>query len=190
MVVVGDVADHAEAEAMAGRLEPEVIVIGLNMPDVSCGGTLRKIAAASPASRMIVLTVSANESGVLDALQSGACGYLLKSTRVEDLVTGIRQAACGQAVLSPDAIRALVGGVRSENQGRGTLGSGPSAPALTAREMDVLRLIVEGADNAAIGFELSISRHTVKQHVTNIFEKLGVRNRVEAAVYGVRSGLV
>lgn len=190
MSVVGEATGGDEAIALANTLEPDVIVIDLDMPDASGTRALRRIVAARPSIKMVVLTVSADETGVIEALESGACGYLLKNTGADELVGAIRQAARGQAVLSHDAMRALVSRVRADGNAEGITPSGPEESVLTAREMDVLRLIVEGADNAAIGLELSISRHTVKQHVTNIFEKLGVRGRVEAAVFAVRSGLV
>jgi DNA-binding NarL/FixJ family response regulator len=188
MTVVGEATDGAEAVALAERLKPDVVVIDLNMPGASGAEALRRIAAVSPEARMVVLTVSDDEADVLDALQAGACGYILKDTRVDELVGGIRQTAGGQAVLSHEVMRTLV--TRANPDNHAAEQSQSVIDALTTRELDVLRLIVDGADNAAIGLELSISRHTVKQHVTNIFEKLGVRSRVEAAVYAVRAGLV
>lgn len=191
MRVVGEARDGAEAVTLAETLEPDVIVIDLNMPDASGAEALRRIAAVSPAARMVVLTVSADEADVLDAFQAGACGYMLKDTRVEELIGGIRQTAGGQAVLSREAVLGLVARANaSDHANRQARSRADERVLLTPREMDVLRLIVDGAENAAIGLELSISRHTVKQHVTNIFAKLGVHSRVEAAVYAVRNGLV
>jgi DNA-binding NarL/FixJ family response regulator len=190
IAVVGEATDGAEAVALADRLNPDVIVIDLNMPDASDADALRRIAAVSPEARVVVLTVSSEEADVLEALEAGACGYILKDTRADELVAGIRQTACGQAVLSREVVRALVTRASADNHTTELSQPALDKLALTKREMDVLRLIVDGADNAAIGRALSISRHTVKQHVTNIFEKLGVHNRVEAAVYAVRAGLV
>jgi DNA-binding NarL/FixJ family response regulator len=189
MTVVGEAKDGAEAVALAGSLKPDVIVIDLDMSDASGAEALRRIAAVSPEARMVVLTSSAEEADVLDALRAGACGYILKDAQADDLVGGIRQTVGKHAVLSQEVMRALVTRASPSHQA----GEQPPAadePALTSREKDVLRLLAGGADNAAIGLELSISRHTVKQHVTNIFEKLGVRTRVEAAVYAVRAGFV
>jgi two-component system nitrate/nitrite response regulator NarL len=190
MTVVGEAKDGAEAVALAGSLKPDVIVIDLDMSDASGAEALRRIAAVSPEARMVVLTSSAEEADVLDALRAGACGYILKDAQADDLVDGIRQTVGKHAVLSQEVMQALVRGASPNDHTAQRSSQATEEPALTAREQDVLRLLAGGADNAAIGLELSISRHTVKQHVTNIFEKLGVRTRVEAAVYAVRAGLV
>jgi DNA-binding NarL/FixJ family response regulator len=213
MEVVGEAADGADAAALVQKLQPEVAVLDLNMPGTSGLQALRRIARSNPDIQTVVLTVSADDGDVLDALAAGACGYLLKDTNVERLADGIRQAAAGHMVLSRDVAKALIARVRAEvhddaraaqagaSAGRdGTSVAGVEAvvaseeaiegPALTPREREVLRLIVAGADNVAIGRELSISPHTVKQYVTNIFEKLGVHSRVQAAVYAVRTELV
>jgi two-component system NarL family response regulator len=188
--VVGEATDSAEAVAHASRLKPDVVVIDLNMPVAARAEALRGIAAASPEARVVVLSASAEEAEVLEALSAGACSFILKDTQADELVGSIRQSAGSQAVLSADLMRALV--TRASSNGHAIEPPRPTIepPELTPREMDVLRLLTQGQDNAAIGLELSISRHTVKQHVTNIFEKLEVRTRVEAAVYAVRAGLV
>ncbi len=150
---------------------------------------LQRLADASPQTKTVVLTTSAGGVDVIEALQAGACGYILKDTQPAELIDGIRQTAGSQVVLSREVVRVLVKHTNANDHPLAQARSVSDRPALTPREQDVLRLIVEGADNAAIGLELSISRHTVKQHVTNIFEKLSVRTRVEAAVHAVRSGL-
>ena len=137
---------------------------------------------------IVVLTVSVDENDVREALTAGARGYLLKDARTSEIAGAIRQTAADQGVVSGEVMRALVAQMPSNEQvsERETY----DAQALTARELDVLRLLAEGADNAAIGESLSISKHTVKQYVTNILEKLELQNRVQAAVYAVRTGLV
>jgi two-component system nitrate/nitrite response regulator NarL len=197
MEVVGEAADGADAAMLVRQLQPQVVVLDLNMPGTSGLQALRRIARSDPDTQTVVLTVSADEDDVVEALAAGACGYLLKDTHADWLADGIRQAAAGQMVLSSDVAGALIARVRAEGDATpssptdaGDPRAGEGEPALTPRERDVLRLIAEGADNMAIGRELSISPHTVKQHVTNIFEKLGVRSRVQAAVYAVRAGLV
>lgn len=186
--VVGETTDGDGVAALARELSPDVVVMDLNMPGVSGVDAVRQIAATSPNVQVVVLTVSADEADVLEALAAGACSYLLKDTRADELVGSIRLASGGHAVLSRGVIAALVGPVRT---GKRAAKSATGAElALTSRELEVIRLIAEGADNAAIGRELLISKHTVKQYVTNILEKLGVQSRVQAAVYAVREGLV
>jgi two-component system nitrate/nitrite response regulator NarL len=187
--VVGEAKDGEEAFTLACELKPDLVVIDLNISGALGTDALRRIAAASPEARTVVLTSSVEAAEVLDALQAGASGYVLKGTQADELIAGIRQTASSHVVLSRPVMEALVIHAGA-NHGAVSPKSVLEDPLLTAREKDVLRLIAEGADNAAIGLELSISRHTVKQHVTNIFQKLGVRTRVEAAVYAVRSGLV
>lgn len=188
MAVVGEAADGDRAVALARELSPDVVVVDLRMPKCSGIDALRQLVIASPEVKLVVLTVSVEEADVLEALAAGACSYLLKETRIDDLVGAIRLAAGGHAVLSRKVVQALVARALAENDAAERAGS--ERPELTARELEVIRLITEGADNAEIGRELSISRHTVKQHVTNIFEKLGVHSRVQAAVFAVRRGLV
>jgi DNA-binding NarL/FixJ family response regulator len=201
MAVVGEASDGAEAVALARKLAPDVVVLDLKMPGVSGLEALRQIERSNPDVQAVVLTVSAADTDVLEALAAGACGYLLKDTRADRLADGIRQAAEGHMVLSGDVAQALTAYVRAgvetavaEAESAAAATSQREAqrelPALTPREEEVLCLIAQGADNVAIGLELSISPHTVKQYVTNIFEKLGVRSRVQAAVYAVRAGLV
>jgi two-component system nitrate/nitrite response regulator NarL len=188
MKIVGEAGDGVEAVALTQSLIPDVVVIDLNMPKASGLEVLRQIRISNPEVQAVVLTVSDADADVLDALVAGACGYLLKDTRVDLLASGIRQAAEGQMVLSRQVSRALMAQVRSGVKSSEDPVAIPLE--LTPREIQVLRLLAEGADTVAIGKDLSISPHTVKQYVANIFEKLGVRSRVQAAVYAVRAGLV
>jgi DNA-binding NarL/FixJ family response regulator len=188
IAVVGEAVDGLGAVSLAAELTPQVVVIDLNMPDGSSIESIRQIAAAEPKVQVVVLTVSADERDVREALAAGALGYLLKETRTDEILRAIRHAAAGLAVISGDLMRALVAQVPADD--RAPDPSTRHGAALTARELEVLRLIADGADNATIGRELSISKHTVKQYVTNILEKLGLRSRVQAAVYAVRAGLV
>jgi DNA-binding NarL/FixJ family response regulator len=197
MEIVGEASDGAEAVALAHGLAPDVVVLDLNMPGTSGLEALRGLARTCPDVQTVVLTVSDADGDVLAALAAGACGYLLKDARADRLAGSIRQAAEGNLVLSSEIARALMAHVRAGADvaqagadARAEVEETENRLALTPREVEVLRLISDGADNTEIGRELSISPHTVKHYVANIFEKLGVRSRVQAAVYAVRAGLV
>ena len=186
--VIGEATDGEGAVTVTRELEPDVVVIDLRMPGTPGVEAVRRIVAAQPHVQVMVLSVSADHGDVLAALAAGACCYLLKGSRADELAASIRLAAAGHAVLSREILQALVAHVRA-GADASAAHAGDGARALTARELEVLRLLAGGADNAAIGRELSISGHTVKQHVTSIFGKLGVHNRVQAAVCAVRAGL-
>jgi two-component system NarL family response regulator len=189
MSVIGDAADGEEAIALVARLNPDIVIADLSMPGANGIEVVRRVGAKSANVSVIILTVSADADGALEALTAGAAGYLLKETPVDEIVSSVRLISTGQTVISGALTPLLL-------QAMGAVERSPASRArkragdLTARELEVLKLIAGGADNAAIGRELSISRHTVKRYVTNIFEKLGVGSRVEAAVYAVRAELV
>jgi two-component system, NarL family, nitrate/nitrite response regulator NarL len=188
--VVGEAKDGEEALLLAEELKPDLVVIDLDMSGALGSEALLRIADVSPEARTVVLTSSVEATAVLAALQAGASAYVVKGAQADELIAGIRQTAGSHVLLSRAAIEALVIHVGPPEGNAPQAASEQAEEILTARERDVLRLLAGGADNAAIGFELSISPHTVKQHVTNIFEKLGVHTRVEAAVYAVHAGLV
>jgi DNA-binding NarL/FixJ family response regulator len=188
IVVVGEAADGPETVRLTAALAPDLVVLDLRMPGGSVSETIAGIAATGHGARVAVLTVSAEDADVIEALAGGADSYLLKDTPAEELIGGIRVTAAGSTVLSKPAMHPLLALLPNAgdagNPGEDTLSS------LSDREREVLKLIVAGAGNADIGRELSISRHTVKQHVTNIFGKLEVTTRVQAAVRAVREGLL
>jgi DNA-binding NarL/FixJ family response regulator len=190
VLIVGEAVDGAEAVALTRELEPDVVVIDLNMPNSPGIDAIRQIVASTAPVEVVVLTVSTDPVDVLEALASGAGSYLLKDTRTDQLAGCIRQAASGHAVLSREIAHSLVSRAHENVLDDASQQAKTDLPALTARETEVLRLLADGADNATIGRELSISPHTVKQYMTNIFAKLDVNNRVQAAVYAVRAGLV
>jgi len=191
IAVIGEASDGLEVVAVAAELRPDVIVMDLKMPRCSGIEATRRILATQSDIQIVVLTASADDADVVTALLAGASSYLLKDAKLDDLTRGIRQAAIGDAVLSGVVASTLVARVRASGVEQAEEPSKTASDTqLTARESEVLRLIVTGADNATIGNELSISPHTVKQYVTNIFEKLDVHSRVQAAVHAIRTGLV
>jgi DNA-binding NarL/FixJ family response regulator len=181
--VVGDADNAEEAIQLVARLAPDVIVMDLNMPGVSGLEATVRIAAEAPSTRVLVLTISATESHVTEAIVAGACGYLLKDASITDIVAGVRAAAAGESLISPKVATTLLDQIRSSS------GGAPQAD-LSKRERDVLRLVAEGKENNEIAELLFISPQTVKNHISNILAKLQMENRIQAAVYAVRQGIV
>jgi DNA-binding NarL/FixJ family response regulator len=186
--VVGEASNGDQAVRMARELAPDVIVMDLNMPGMSGVEATRKIAGIAPLARVVVLTISDQDADVLDAIVAGACGYLLKDASIEDLLRGIRAAAVGESLISPHIAAKVLQRVRSANTLPGAADAIRSE--LSEREIEVLKLIANGKDNAQIAAELYISPKTVKNHISNILMKLQIENRIQAAVYAVRSGIV
>jgi DNA-binding NarL/FixJ family response regulator len=186
--VAGEASTGEEAVRLVRELAPDVVVMDLHMPGISGIEAIRQIASFAPLARVLVLTISDHDEDVLHAILAGACGYLLKDASVDDLIRGIEAAAVGESLVSP----AIAGKVLQ--QVRATTISPEAADAVRAelsqRELDVLKLISSGKDNAMIAAELHISPKTVKNHISNILMKLQIENRIQAAVYAVRSGIV
>ena len=186
--VVGEASDGDDAVRLVAHAAPDVVVMDLNMPRMSGIEATRRLARVSPTSRVLVLTVSADDETVADAIEAGASGYLLKDASGDEIASGVRAAAAGEALISPRIASRLLERLRPEEGSQGP-GSGTGAE-LTDREAEVLRLLAAGRDNAGIAQELYISPRTVKNHISSILAKLHVDNRIQAAVYAVRKGLV
>jgi two-component system response regulator DegU len=186
LTIVGEARNGEEAVRRALELRPDVIVMDVNMPGMSGVEATRQLHVAAPECAVLMLTVNADDSDVLDAILAGAAGYLLKDARLPDIVRGIRAAAAGEALIAP----AVTAGVLERLRRHGPPDESPPQVSLTPREIDVLQLIVEGCDNGEIGRRLHLSASTIKHHASSILEKLGVENRIQAAVLAVRSGLV
>jgi len=186
--VVGEAADGDDAVRLVAHAAPDVVVMDLNMPRMSGIEATRRLARVSPTSRVLVLTVSADDETVADAIEAGASGYLLKDASGDEIASGVRAAAAGEALISPRIASRLLERLRPEEGSQGP-GSGTGAE-LTDREAEVLRLLAAGRDNAGIAQELYISPRTVKNHISSILAKLHVDNRIQAAVYAVRKGIV
>jgi DNA-binding NarL/FixJ family response regulator len=186
--IAGEAGEGADAVRLVRELAPEVVVMDLHMPGMTGIEAIRQIHGFAPLTRVLVLTISDQDDDVLDAILAGACGYLLKDASVDELIRGIGAAAVGESLVSP----AIAGKVLQ--QVRATAVSPDAADTIRAelseRELDVLKLIAAGNDNAMIAQQLHISPKTVKNHISNILMKLQIENRIQAAVYAVRSGLV
>src|SRR4051812_27770360 len=186
--IVGEAANGETALTLVEEKHPNVVIMDLNMPGVGGIEAARQIATVAPLTRVIMLTVSSAAPDITDAVLAGACGYLLKSATTTEIVTGISAAARGEALLSPSVAAKLLDRVR-EAPVRAAVPDAAQA-SLTDRELEVLKLLSSGMDNAEIGRTLFISPSTVKNHISSILLKLQIENRIQAAVYAVRSGLV
>jgi DNA-binding NarL/FixJ family response regulator len=186
--VAGEAADGETAVRLVRDLAPDVVVMDLNMPGISGVEATREITTAAPRTRVVVLTISAEDGDVVSAVMAGACGYLLKDSSIQQLVAGIRAAAAGDSLISPQIAAKVLQLLRAQTAGAGKPES--LRAELSERELEVLKLIAIGKDNAEIARELFISPKTVKNHISNILMKLQIENRIQAAVYAVRSGLV
>jgi DNA-binding NarL/FixJ family response regulator len=180
--VAAEAANGWAALRAVARERPDVAIIDLAMPGLSGVEVTRRLTACSPPHKVVILSISTAEADVDAALRAGARGYFLKDRSVEELVAGIQAVAEGEAMFSPRIGSLLLRRVRER---------GVSDPVhLSARELEVLRLVVEGRSNEKIGEGLCIDAGTARNHVSRILSKLGVDNRVQAAVRAVREGLV
>jgi len=186
--IVAEAPDGNAALQLVRELAPDVVVMDLNMPGMTGVEATRQITGIAPLARIIVLTVSDQDADVLDAILAGACGYLLKDAPVDELLRGIRAAAVGESLISSHVAGKVLQRVRAASTMPG--GAELIRSELSEREVEVLKLIANGNDNAQIGAELHISPKTVKNHISNILMKLQIENRIQAAVYAVRSGIV
>jgi two-component system nitrate/nitrite response regulator NarL len=183
---VDDAPSGEAALAALPSFEPDVIVMDFNMPGMSGVEATARALQAMPRVGVVMLTINQEDQRVVEAIRAGALGYLVKDADLDDIVAGIRAAAAGQPVLAPAATRSVMAELRR----RTPPAPEPSqAPPLTGRERDVLSLIARGCENAEIGRRLYVSPGTVKHHVSNLLDKLGVDNRLQAAAFAIRHGL-
>jgi DNA-binding NarL/FixJ family response regulator len=186
--VVGEADNGTEALRMVREVAPDVVVMDLNMPGMTGVEATRQVTSLAPLTRVIVLTISDQDEDVMDAIVAGACGYLLKDASIEELIKGIESAAVGESLISPHIAAKVLQRVRAT--AADTEGAANIRAELSDREIEVLKLIANGKDNAQIARDLVISPKTVKNHISNILMKLQIDNRIQAAVYAVRSGIV
>lgn len=174
--LVGSARDGEQAVTMAAELQPDVILMDLSMPGTDGIAATGQIVAANPSAHVLVLTSFSDKTRILDALQAGAEGYLLKHSEPEVILTGIRDVVADGSPLDPKAARVLLTNRRSP---------GPDTQ-LTVREQEVLDMIGDGLPNKTIARRLGISERTVKSHLTNIYQRLGVTDRTQAALWAQR----
>lgn len=178
--VVGTAADGAAAVEVASAVRPDIVLMDLSMPNVDGVEATRRLIRAQPGVQVVVLTSFSDRTRILDALDAGAVGYLLKDAEPAELLRGVRAAARGESPLDPKAARELLG-ARAER----TRSSGE----LTEREREVLALVGRGLPNKRIARALGISERTVKAHLTSVFQRIGVADRTSAALWAQRHGL-
>ena len=185
MAVVGEAASGDEAVAITGRLQPDVVLMDLTMPGGDGIAATERIVDGSPHVAVVVLTMDGGDEPVVRALRAGARGYVLKGAQRPELLRAVRAAAAGDAIFGPDVARRLSSYVAP-----------PSIPVtprpfpdLTDRELEILDLVAQGRANAEISSVLVLSPKTVRNHVSNVFSKLGARDRAEAIVRAREAGL-
>ncbi|HEY0561387.1 MAG TPA: response regulator transcription factor [Frankiaceae bacterium] len=178
--LVGALDDGLRAEAGVREHRPDIVLMDLSMPGLDGIEATRRVLAAAPDTKVIILTSFSENARILAALEAGAVGYLLKDAEPDDVLRALRDAAAGGVPLSPRAARALLPASRTRTSG---------LAALTAREREVLTLVAAGLPNKSIARRLEISEKTVKAHLTRVFTTLDVRDRTSAALWAQRNGL-
>ena len=187
--VVGEAGDGREALQQSRALEPDLVLMDIRMPGVDgLEATRRLLGGSGPAPKVIVLTTFDTDDYVYEAIRAGASGFLLKSAPPEQLADGVRAVMAGDALLAPEITRRLLERFIERPPPGKT--APPELEDLTAREVEVLRLIAEGRSNAEIAADLVLSEATVKTHVNHILTKLRLRDRVQAVALAYRSGLM
>jgi DNA-binding NarL/FixJ family response regulator len=182
--VVGQAGDGLEAVRLARSLQPDVVLMDLKMPELDGIEATRRIVAEQPSVRVLLLTGFEADNHVLQALRAGASGYILKDSRPDSIVSSLLAVQAGERVM------ASVVANRVLEMLTGTTTPKEFYDGLTAREIEILRLLAAGKANKQIAFQLKISEKTVRNHVSNMYEKLGIYDRSQAVLYAVRKGLV
>uniref|UniRef100_A0A942T8Y7 Response regulator transcription factor n=1 Tax=Neobacillus citreus TaxID=2833578 RepID=A0A942T8Y7_9BACI len=202
--VVGEAADGAEAVDEVVRLRPDVVCLDVQMPGVDGLEAARRITALEDPPAVLILTTFDHDDALFQALEAGASGFLLKNASPERLIDAVRTVAAGDALLAPDVTRRVISRATALATGQTPLtpasGAGAGGPAasgadvaaaagLTERETEVLRLLARGLSNAEIAKELFVGDATVKTHVSNVLQKLGLRDRIQAVVWAFERGV-
>ena len=187
--VVAEAENGADAIAKAEELAPDVVLMDVRMPKVNGIEAARQIRELLPSTKILMLTVSDEEDDLYEAIKAGANGYLLKEISVEEVASAIHAVMQGQSLISPSMASKLLNEFNSLARMAAEREQLP-APVLTARELEVLKLVARGMSNKEVADELYISENTVKNHVRNILEKLHLHSRMEAVMYAVRKRLL
>ncbi|UUW89528.1 response regulator transcription factor [Nocardioides sp. WV_118_6] len=185
--VVGEASNGIDGVALVTSSVPDVVLLDVRMPKQSGIEACVAIKEAVPMTKIIMLTVSDDEADLYEAVKSGASGYLLKDSSIEEVAQGIRVVADGQSLISPSMAAKLIDEFKTMS--KPDRATGP-ALKLTERELEVLRFVARGLSNRDVAAQLAISENTVKNHVRNILEKLQLHSRMEAVMYAVRAKLV
>ncbi|MEV4463151.1 response regulator transcription factor [Micromonospora echinofusca] len=195
-VVVATTGEGRQAVRVAAAARPDVVVLDLQLPDVSGVEVIHGLRAVLPQVRVLMLSASGEQQSVLDAVKAGATGYLVKSAAPAEFLEAVRRTAAGEPVFTPGLAGLVLGEYRrlaadpggAEPGGRDVRGAGP-APRLTDRETEVLRLVAKGMSYKQIAERLGLSHRTVQNHVQNTLGKLQLHNRVELTRYAIERGL-
>lgn len=187
--VVAEADNGEDAVARAGQLAPDVVLMDVRMPRLSGIEAARQVRDLVPTTKILMLTVSDEEDDLYEAIKAGANGYLLKEISVEEVAEAIRAVVQGQSLISPSMASKLLNEFNALAR-RAAQQEQVSAPVLTARELEVLKLVARGLSNREVAEGLFISENTVKNHVRNILEKLHLHSRMEAVMYAVRKRLL
>ena len=188
--IVGEAGDGKEAVDRTVELLPDVVLMDVRMPHTSGIEACQRIKSQVPSTKIIMLTMSDEESDLYEAVKAGANGYLLKDVPGEEIADGVRAVHNGDSLISPSMASKLLAEFALMSRRQGERPSAVGAPRLTERELEVLRLVARGLANKEIAHDLFISENTVKNHVRNILEKLQLHSRMEAAMYAVRENLL
>lgn len=183
--VVGEARDGAEAVNMAQRLTPDVILMDVSMPEMDGVEACRQVRAAVPDTKVVMLTMHADQEVLANAIRAGACGYLVKDCSTEEIAGAVRTVFSGEVALSPQLAASMLDEVRK-------LATVPTREdrVVTKREEEVLQLIADGCSTSEVADQMYISQKTVKNHLASIYQKLDARDRTQAILRAVRMGIV
>jgi DNA-binding NarL/FixJ family response regulator len=196
ITVLAEGENGADALRLVGQHAPDVLVLDVNLPDISGLEVARRLCDQDTSTAILALTAHDNRETVFGLLECGAIGYVLKDEALEALANAVRAAAQGESWLSPSVANQVIqaalgrGADRQSRSSPEALSRSEHIADLTPRELEVLRLLAQGLDNAAIAQQLVVATRTVQNHVSNIYGKLGVASRAEAMLYAIRHGLV